>query len=238
MSLSVVINQSNYLPWKGYFDLIHDAELFVFLDDVQFTKNDWRNRNRMKTPRGCEWLSIPVGKHLDRLICEVALPESDWAGEHWRLIEQHYRTAPYFADYAPLFLEIYLARKWATLSELNQHLIQMIARDILGLKTRFVDSRDYRLTSRKQDRVLELLHAVGTTRYVSGPAAKAYLDESRFAAEGIELVWKDYAGYPEYDQPHPPFEHAVFILDLLFSVGPAAPHHIWGWRTAPAPSPA
>lgn len=235
-SVKVVINQSNYLPWKGYFDLIHDADLFIFLDDVQFTKNDWRNRNRLKTPRGCEWLTVPVGKHLSRLICEVELPSGDWAQRHWRQIELHYHAAPHFADYAPRLRDVYLARQWTGLSELNQHLIRLIAHDILGIKTRFADSRSYNLTTRSQDRVLDLLAAVGASTYVSGPAAKAYLDEGRFAAAGIELVWKDYAGYPAYPQPHPPFEHAVTVLDLLFSVGPAAPYHIWGWRNVRPPS--
>ena len=92
--MKVVINQSNYLPWKGYFDLIHDADLFIFYDDLQFTKNDWRNRNKLKTPLGPAWLTIPVGKHLDRLICEVTLPADNWAQKHWQLIEEHYRAAP------------------------------------------------------------------------------------------------------------------------------------------------
>lgn len=228
--MKVVINQSNYLPWKGYFDLIHDADLFVFYDDLQFTKNDWRNRNKLKTPRGAAWLTIPVGKHLDRLICEVALPAEGWAAAHWRAIEQNYRAAPYFARYAPPLQEALLGRPWQNLSDLNQHLVRLIAHDVLGIKTRFADSRSYQLTAKKQDRVFELLRAVGATTYLSGPAAKAYLEESRFVDAGIELIWKDYGGYPEYPQLHPPFEPAVSILDLIFNTGPAAPHYIWGWR--------
>jgi hypothetical protein len=229
--MKVVINQSNYLPWKGYFDLIHDADLFVFYDDLQFTKNDWRNRNKLKTPRGPAWLTIPVGKHLDRLICEVSLPADDWARKHWQAIEQHYGTAPHFGAYAPLLRPVYWERTWTNLSELNQHLIRLIAQDILGIKTRFADSRTYHLKTHKQERVLELLRAVGATTYISGPAAKAYLEEPRFTDAGLKLVWKDYAGYPEYPQLHPPFEHAVSILDLIFNTGPEAAHYIWGWRT-------
>lgn len=233
--MKVVINQSNYLPWKGYFDLIHDADLFIFYDDLQFTKNDWRNRNKLKTPQGSEWLSIPVGKHLSRLICEVTLPADDWAQKHWRQIEQHYRAAPHFATYADLFRSVFLERQWANLSDLNQHVIRLIARDILGIKTEFADSRKFTLQTRKQERVLELLHAVGATTYISGPAAKAYIEESRFSAAGIELVWKDYSGYPIYPQLHPPFDHAVSVLDLIFNTGPDAPQYIWGWRGSPAP---
>ncbi|HWA08467.1 MAG TPA: WbqC family protein [Opitutaceae bacterium] len=230
--MKVVINQSNYLPWKGYFDLIHDADLFIFHDDLQYTKNDWRNRNKIKTARGAEWLTIPTGTREDRLICEVELPADDWARRHWRKLGESYRHAPYFSRYAPFFEKIYLKQNWRTLSDLNQAVIRAIAVDLLGIKTRFSDSRDYGLKQRKQDRVLELLAAVGAKTYLSGPAARDYLEPARFAAAGIELAWKDYSGYPEYPQPHPPFMHAVSIIDLLFSVGEAAPDYIWGWRGA------
>ena len=235
MGPRVVINQSNYLPWKGYFDLIHDADIFVFYDDLQFTKNDWRNRNRLKTPRGPAWLTIPVGKDIHRLICDVTLPANDWAREHWRTIEQNYRATPHFSRYAPVIQDALLGRAWRTLSDVNQHLIKVIARDILGITTTFADSRDYVLRERSQGRVLELLGALGSTTYISGPAAKAYIDETRFGATGIELIWKDYSGYPEYDQPYPPFEHAVSVLDLIFSTGPDAPEFIWGWRASTVP---
>ncbi len=228
--MRVVVNQSNYLPWKGYFDLIHDADLFVFYDDVQFTKNDWRNRNRIKTPRGPEWLSVPVGKRIDRLVCDVALPSDGWAESHWSSIEQAYRQAPFFADYAGR-LHAVLSAPHPTLSDLNQALVRLVAQDFLGIATRFDDSRRHPAPGRSQERLLALLASVGATTYISGPAAKAYLDETAFAAAGIELVWKDYAGYPEYPQFHPPFEHAVSVIDLVFQTGPDAPRHIWGWRT-------
>jgi hypothetical protein len=230
MGCRVVINQSNYLPWKGYFDLIHDADLFIFLDDVQFTKNDWRNRNRVKGPNGTHWLTIPVGQALDRRVDEVPLPGGPWREKHWRALQHSYRSSPHFARFEAFFREVYSGGPWRTLSELNQHLIKSIARDFLGLATGFVDSSAFQLASRNQDRVIDLLKAAGATTYISGPAARSYLDPARFEKEGIELVWKDYAGYPEYPQPWPPFEHAVAIVDLLFSVGPAAPDLIWGWR--------
>jgi hypothetical protein len=227
----VVINQSNYIPWKGYFDLIHDADLFIFHDDLQFTKNDWRNRNRIKTVRGLTWLTIPVGTDEHRLINQVLLPAGrEWRGKHWRMLVQSYEKAPHFLHYETFFREMYAGGPWRTLSELNQFLIKTIARDFLGITTEFVDSTSFKLTSQKQNRVFELLKAVGATTYISGPAAKSYLDPARFAREGIELIWKDYSGYPEYPQPHPPFEHAVSIVDLLFCTGPDGPRHIWGWR--------
>lgn len=229
MSRRVVINQSNYLPWKGYFDLIHDADIFVFLDDVQFTKNDWRNRNRIKGPNGTHWLTIPVGGSVDRRIDQVLLPAGPWRARHWKSLVESYAKAPFFDAYASFFREVFTgAQSWLTLSEMNQHLIRMIARDFLGITTEFVDSREFNLTSRKEDRVLDILKCLGATTYLSGPAGRAYLDPGRFAREGIEVAWKDYSRYPVYPQVHPPFEHAVSIVDTLFCAGPKAPSCIWG----------
>jgi len=227
---TVVVLQSNYIPWKGYFDLIHDADLFVFYDDVQFTKNDWRNRNRIKTAQGSKWLSIPVGISAARLICEVEMPDARWQLSHWDSLRQAYGSRPHFQRYRAFFEDIYLGRNWTHLSELNRSLIERISVELLGVSIAFADSREYAPEGAKQDRLLNLLKALGAERYVSGPAARSYIEAERFAEAGIELCWKDYTGYPVYEQAHPPFEHGVSILDLLFSVGPDAPWYIWGWR--------
>jgi hypothetical protein len=227
---TVVVLQSNYIPWKGYFDLVHDADLFIFHDDLQYTKNDWRNRNKIKTPKGAEWMTIPVGTDEHRLICEVTIRDAGWQAKHWQTIARHYAECPYFLRYQAFFEELYQGRTWTNLSELNQFLIRSIARDMLHIDAQFADSRDYALSNRKLDRLLELVMKAGGERYVSGPAARDYIDPARFARAGIELVWKDYSGYPEYRQRFPPFEHAVSILDLIFNAGPDAPWYIWGWR--------
>ena len=231
---SVVVLQSNYIPWKGYFDLVHDAELFIFYDDLQYTKNDWRNRNKIKAGNGAEWMSIPVGADSNRLICEVEIPDKTWQIKHWKTLQYNYSSSPYFRLYRTFFEDLYLGEKWANLSILNQHLIRRIAVDFLGISTVFEDSRQYNLSGQKQDRLLELLNKAGATRYISGPAAKGYVEPSRFVEAGIDLVWKDYSGYPKYSQRFPPFEHGVSILDLLFNVGADAPRYIWGWREAPS----
>ncbi|MDB5934860.1 MAG: WbqC-like protein family protein [Massilia sp.] len=227
----VVILQSNYIPWKGYFDLIHDADVFIFYDDVQYTKNDWRNRNKIMTAAGPRWLTIPTGIDANRLICDVALNDPGWQKKHWDTIRQNYRRAPFFAHYRPFFEDIYLAREWRNLSQLNQHMIQQIARELLGVRTQFDDSRNYQLGGQRLDRLVDLISQSGATHYISGPAAKAYIDEDTFAQTGVELVWKDYSGYPPYAQGDLPFEHGVSILDLLFNVGPDSHQYIWGWRT-------
>lgn len=232
MRSRVAICQSNYIPWKGYFDLINDVDLFIFLDDAQFTIRDWRNRNRIKTPKSCRWLTVPVGDDRNRLICDVGIKDPSWQQSHFQILRQYYRDAPYFDHFKPLLSELYLKRRWTNLSQLNQHAVREIA-GVLGIKTSFLQSSDFQVSSKKERRILDLLKAVGARVYVSGPAAKAYLDPARFEGEGISVVWKDYSGYPEYPQLHPPFEHAVTILDLLFHCGPYAAQKIWEWRQAP-----
>jgi hypothetical protein len=234
---TVVVLQSNYIPWKGYFDLVHEADLFIFHDDLQYTKNDWRNRNKIKTPKGAEWMTIPVGTNEHRLICEVTIRDAGWQSTHWNLLKQHYGRCPYFAYYRPFFEEVYLRRRWSNLSEANQFLIRAISTDVLNIDTKFTDSREYRPSGHKLERLLDLVTKAGADRYVSGPSAKDYIDPARFAEAGIELAWKDYSGYPEYRQRFPPFEHAVSILDLIFNAGPDAPWYIWGWRGHAAKAP-
>ena len=226
---SLVILQSSYIPWKGYFDLIHDADLFVFYDDVQFTKNDWRNRNRIKTPNGLHWMSVPVGSKISRMICEVEIASSVWQTKHLSSLKSNYCKAPFFDHYSSLLDDIYLQRQWKSLSELNQCATRVIA-DALGIKTELIDSRGFKSTGTSLDKLISLIKQTGSDTYISGPRAKAYIDEERFEREGIRLIWKDYSAYPEYPQRFPPFEHAVTVLDLLFNVGPKAPHYIWGWR--------
>lgn len=227
---SVAVLQSNYIPWKGYFDIIHDVDLFVFYDDLQYTRADWRNRNRVKTANGVQWLTIPVGADLRRLIFEVEINDHSWQEKHWETLRHAYGKCAHFARYRPFFEDIYRGRTWRALSELNQHLITSISRDLLAIGAEFQDSRAYQGTGQKLDRLMDIVAKTGATRYVSGPSAQSYIDPARFATAGIELAWKDYAGYPEYPQRFPPFDHQVTILDLLFNVGPDAPWYIWGWR--------
>ena len=226
----VGVIQSNYLPWKGYFDIIHDVDLFIFYDDVQYTKNDWRNRNRFKAAQGVSWLTIPVGKRNDRLIWEVEINDDAWQRKHWTVIKDSYSRTPYFTRYREFFEHVYLESVWTNLSALNQFLIEKISKDYLGIQTDFGDSREFHPKGVKLDRLMDLLQKAGATSYVSGPSAKGYIDETKFVDAAIELFYKDYTGYPEYPQLFPPFEHAVSILDLLFNCGPVAPDYIWSWR--------
>ncbi len=231
----VAVLQSNYIPWKGYFDIIHGVDLFVFYDDLQFTKNDWRNRNRIKGTQGPEWLSIPVGQDMNRLICEVELKDPTWQTKHWRTLRQHYSKCIHFERYRAYFEDVYLGQQWTHLSTLNHALIQHIAHEFLGLKATFADSRSYPLQGQKLDRLLDLVTQTRAATYLSGPAARDYIEPERFAALDINLRWQNYSGYPEYAQRFPPFEHGVSILDLLFNAGPDAAWYIWGWREGGTP---
>ncbi len=222
MTKRVAILQSNYLPWKGYFDIINMVDLFVFHDDLQYTKGDWRNRNRIKTPNGLQWLTIPCGSSEKRLICEVCLEDHQWQRKHWNLIVANYQKAPQFHCYSSFFQEVYLHRTWKSLSELNQYLITNIARSFLGIRTAFDDSRRYNLQFAKGERVLELLQKVGADVYLSGPAAKSYLDAEKLARCGITVEWMEYNETVEYPQLHGPFERNVSIIDVLFNCGPQA----------------
>ncbi|MHB0976046.1 MAG: WbqC family protein [Candidatus Aquicultorales bacterium] len=226
----VAVIQSNYIPWKGYFDIIHDADVFVFYDDVSYTKNDWRNRNKIKTTNGSTWLTIPTGDKINRLICEVALNDTLWANKHWKSICQYYSKAPYFKHFKPFFEEIYMGTRWLSLSQLNQFLIRSIAHDFLGITTVFKDSREFSVNGTNLERLLDLLTKAKAETYISGPSARAYIDKKQFENKRINLIYKDYSSYPKYPQFHPPFDHYVTILDLLFHTGPDAPYYIWGWR--------
>lgn len=222
----VVVLQSNYLPWKGYFDLIRSADLLVFYDDTQFTKNDWRNRNRIVTPRGIEWISVPCGHQIHRLINEVKPSHSKWQRSHWDKIAQNYRSAPFFRVYKDFFEDFYLSKPWDNLSELNQYLIRAIATKYLNIHTPIRQSTEFALSGSKEDRLVDLLRQAGATQYLSGPTGRSFLRGEPFEEAGIELEWMDYRGYPEYEQRQLPFVHQVSIVDLLFNTGPGAAEYL------------
>jgi hypothetical protein len=223
----VAVVQSNYIPWKGYFDLINSVDEFILYDDVQFTRRDWRNRNLIKTSRGLEWMTVPVsvkGRYLQK-ICETRISEADWAERHWATLVHNYSKAPFFELYRPIFEPLY-RRHESLLSAVNLDFIKAIC-GILGVATRISWSMDYRpLKEGKTERLVDLCRRVEGTHYLSGPAARDYIHPALFDASGIGLSFFDYAGYPEYPQRFGKFEHGVTILDLLFNAGPQAPRYM------------
>jgi hypothetical protein len=221
----VAILQSNYVPWKGYFDLIAAVDEFILYDDVQFTKNDWRNRNRIKTPQGIQWMSIPVGDKIGRKICEVSLINSDWQVKHWKTLEANYRRSPFFEEISLWLKPLYLIEAYTNLSHLNRRFIEEIC-SYLGINTNISNSSDYEMIDGKTERLANLCEQVGGTEYISGPSAIEYIDANCFFERGINLTWFHYNGYSEYPQLWGEFSHAVTILDLLFNAGKQAPRYM------------
>jgi hypothetical protein len=223
----IAISQSNYIPWKGYFDLIRRVDEFVLYDDVQFTRRDWRNRNKIKTAAGERWLTIPVrvtGRY-HQTVRETEVSDPAWARTHWRSLEHAYGRARHFRTYGEPFRELYRDPPGPSLSAVNRACLQA-ACDLLGIRTALTDSGRYRLEGDRNERLISVCRQAGATEYWSGPAAKCYLDEAAFAAAGVAVRWMDYDGYPEYEQLHPPFTHAVSVLDLLFNQGPDSPRYM------------
>lgn len=219
----VAIVQSNYIPWKGYFDLIDSVDEFILYDDMQYTRRDWRNRNLIKTARGPEWLTIPVevkGKFFQK-IRDTRISDQGWRKKHHAAIVHNYAKSVYFQHYKDFLEQLYLDGSETYLSDINYRFIRAICEQ-LGIATKISWSSDYHLTEGKTERLLNLCVQSQAGSYLSGPAAKDYIDVALFRQNGIGLEWMDYSGYPEYTQLHPPFIHGVTILDLILNEGPNA----------------
>jgi hypothetical protein len=216
----VAIIQSNYIPWKGYFDMIAAVDEFILYDDMQYTRRDWRNRNQIKTPQGVQWLTVPVkvkGKY-HQTIRETEIDGMDWAKAHWKTLCQHYRRSKHFDDIAQQLEPLYIQNEYSHLTQLNRTLIEWVCMK-LGIKTIISNSWDYQIIDGKTERLADLCAQAGGSEYISGPAARDYVDETVFIERCIKLTWFDYEGYPEYPQLWGDFTHFVSILDLLFNCG-------------------
>lgn len=235
MARTIVISQTNYLPWRGWFDMVRQADALILLDSVQYTRDDWRNRNRIKTAKGRAWLKVPVdikGRFHERLaVDEVRVENHDWVGQHLHAITLAYSAAPHFDDVFPwLETRLRAVEEEPLLTRVNAALTQSLC-EWLGIHTRIV--RDSDLLARDalpgmiaSERVAALTEAMGGTRYLSGPAAKAYLNPEPFARRGIEVAWMDYGGYREYPQLWGDFEPAVSVIDLMLNMGQDAPRYL------------
>ncbi len=195
---------------------------FILYDDVQYTKNDWRNRNLIKTGQGSQWLTIPV-KHekRDQLVKNTKISDPRWPKKHWATLSQNYSKSRYFKEYRDLFEQLYLTASDEYLSRINHRFITAI-NEILEIDTRIRWSSEFDLHIGQTERLLSICKQCNATEYYSGPAAKTYFDSDLAKREKVNVHWLDYGGYPEYAQLHPPFEHGVSILDLIFNEGPKA----------------
>lgn len=231
---AVAILQSNYIPWKGYFDIIAAVDEFLIFDEAQFTRRDWRNRNKIVIAGKPHWLTIPVKSkgRFEVPVKEIEVDGPGWAEQHWKSIKHAYGKAVFFSHYAPLLEETYLrAADLTRLTAINELFLRQIA-GWLGLPTAFRHTDEVvRSTDNPTGRLVEICMARGARVYVSGPAARDYIEMGQFEAAGVKLRYANYAGYPVYDQKAEPFEHGVSIIDLLMRCGPEARGHLKSMRT-------
>lgn len=229
--MNVVILQPSYIPWRGYFDQIWRADLFIFYDDVQYDKRGWRNRNQIKTPHGKQWLTIPVysrGAQTQNIpINQIRIVWDDpWNEVHLKAIQQSYSKAPYFDRYRSL-LETFYHRRDEFLADFTIDFTIALTRELGNTHTRFMRSSEIAgINGQKTDRLIQILQAVHASHYISGPSAQDYIENEKFEAAGITLEYMQYE-YPEYPQLYPPFDPYVSVLDLLFMTGTEAADYIF-----------
>lgn len=220
MIKNVIITQSNYIPWKGYFDAISISDEFVVYDDMQYTKRDWRNRNLIKTQQGLKWLTIPVevkGNFFQK-INETKIADKNWNKQHWDILKQAYSKSKKYSETKDFVENLYRSISFDYLTEVNVHFITEICA-YLKIDINLKMSSDFVLNEERSQRLLDICLKLNATDYYSGPAAKAYMDEKIFEDAKIGVHYLDYSNYLEYEQLNPPFEHGVSILDLIFNEG-------------------
>lgn len=226
--MKVVILQPSYIPWRGYFDQIRRADLFVFYDDVQYDKRGWRNRNLIKTIRGKQWLTIPVYAHGSQTgnvaINQIKIVwDNPWNTDHLKFLMHTYAKTPHLDRYLPLLNEFY-QRHDILLSDFTIDFTIALARELGIRHTRFKRSSELTgINGQKTDRLVQILQSVGASHYISGPTAREYIEKDKFDEAGVILEYMEYT-YPEYPQLYPPFDPFVSILDLMFIEGPDAIH--------------
>lgn len=223
-SKKLAILQSNYIPWRGYFNLIMKASEFIIYDNVQYTKNDWRNRNIIKTSNGLCWLSIPIGGKIKSNINEIELGKG-WQSKHWKTIEYSYKKSKYFDEITNLIKPIYFDEGITLLSDFNIILIKKIC-GYLSIKTKISNVCDYHVSGEKNHRLIELCKLTNSDIYISGPSAKNYINEDLFLKNDIKIEWATYDNFPSYPQLWGAYEERVSILDMLFNCGKSSVDYI------------
>jgi hypothetical protein len=217
--MTVSILQSNYIPWKGYFDLMRRSDVFVVYDHVQYTRNDWRNRNVIKSVHGKMWLTIPVRvQGLNQTIEQTTVSNQLWRRKHWMSLVSTYGRTPGFRLYRDVIEGLYLDSKEENLSRINIKFINTICQ-ILEINTRVVLSSEIEFERGQTEALVDICKQFSARGYLSGPAAKAYLNMELFSENNIHVDWMEYKGYREYPQPFGQFIHNVSILDLIFCTG-------------------
>ncbi|MBI5042756.1 MAG: WbqC family protein [Nitrospirae bacterium] len=236
--MKIVILQPGYLPWLGFFDLMRRSDIFLIFDDVQYTVRDWRSRNRIKTPHGAMWLTVPV-KSADarkKLIRDVKIDNTKpWQKKHFKSLKSFYSRAKYFKEIMELINGIY-KRNYTFLIDVDMDIILKI-KEYLPLESSIYFSSEIPSAGQKNEKLLSICKFLNTTRYLSGNSAKNYLKESFFTDEGITVEWHNYQ-HPYYNQlwlKEQGFISHLSIIDLLFNHGPESLAILAGQKVIPAP---
>lgn len=217
--MKIGILQPGYLPWLGFFEQMERTDLFILYDDVQYDKNGWRNRNRIKTPGGWQWLTVPVKVEYRNLplIKEILIDDrASWQKKHLGTINQYYRDAPYFDQYYPE-LEKILRRRFRFLIDVDLELIAWLVNS-LGLERRIILSSELDLPGRSTERLIRICRHFGADSFYEGASGRDYIDEALFRDAGIRLEYQDYQ-HPVYPQLYGEFVPYLSTVDLLFNCG-------------------
>lgn len=213
----VAIHQPQYLPWLGYFDKIDKADIFVLLDDVQYKKNEWQNRNKIRTANGWQWITVPVRYRFGEKINQIKIDNSgDWREEHHKSLVINYNKAPCFKDYESFFKASF-TNNWEYLVDINIHFIKYLIKSI-GITTKLISSSELVIEGQKTERLVEICKKLGADTYLSGEGAREYLELSQFEKEGINVKFQDF-NHPIYKQVYNNFEPFMSVVDLLFNYG-------------------
>ena len=215
----VAVHQPQYLPWIGYFDKMRRADVFCYLDNVQYKKNEWQNRNRIKTAQDWQWLTVPVRYRFPEKIHEVRINNStQWSKKHLQALKTNYSRAPYFKEYISVFEDIF-SREWELISELNIHLIECL-KDALQMKEKkTIISSELTLREDPTDRLIDICKGLGADTYLAGQGGADYMDVIRFEKNGLKVIMQEFK-HPAYSQLFGDFQSHMSIVDLLFNCGP------------------
>ena len=214
----VGIHQPQYMPWLGYFDKMDKCDIFVLLDNVQYKKNEYQNRNRIKTPQGWQWLTVPVHYRFPQKICEVAVCNyTGWRGKNLRSLEVNYRRSPHFGGYIEALRTLYEG-EWQTLAQLNIACVRLL-RELLGIRTEIVIASEIAGPGDEPTlRLIDICRRLGSDTYLAGKDGAKYMDMDRFRDAGIYVVFQDFR-HPVYSQLFGEFEYFMSAVDLLFNCG-------------------
>lgn len=215
----VAVHQPQYLPWIGYFDKMRRADVFCYLNDVQYKKNEWQNRNRIKTAQDWQWLTVPVQYRFPEKINEVRINNTtQWSKKHLQALKTNYSRAPYFKAYISIFEDTF-SRDWELISELNIHLIERLKDALQMQEKKTVISSELTLREDPTDRLIDICKVLGADTYLAGQGGADYMDMARFEKNGLKLILQEFA-HPVYSQLFGDFQSHLSIVDLLFNCGP------------------